>query len=103
MTNTEADYGAVYMFDDELMTRIAERLDSNLFVLPSSIHELIILKEIKNVEPMNLHLMVEEINKDVVRPEDKLSDEVYWYDRETHSLKAMIGQDYLQNWQIKME
>ena len=52
---------------------------------------------------MELHLMVEEINKDVVRPEDKLSDEVYWYDRETHSLKAMIGQDYLQNWQIKME
>ena len=103
LTNTEADYGAVYMFDDELMTRIAERLDSNLLVLPSSIHELIILKEIKNVEPMNLHLMVEEINKDVVRPEDKLSDEVYWYDRETHSLKAMIGQDYLQNWQIKME
>ena len=103
LTNTEADCGAVYMFDDELMARIAERLDSNLLALPSSLHEILILKEREGMDPFELRMMVEEINKDVVRPEDKLSDEVYRYDKETHSLKAMIGQNYLQNWQIKME
>ena len=103
LTNTEANCGAVYMFDEELMARIAERLDSNLLVLPSSIHEILILKEMEGVDLFDLRVMVEEIKKEVVRPEEKLSDEVYRYDRETHSLKVMIGQDYLQNWQIKME
>ena len=37
LTNTEANCGAVYMFDEELMARIAERLDSNLLVLPLSL------------------------------------------------------------------
>ena len=103
LTNTEVDCGAVYMFDDDLMARIAERLDSNLLVLPSSTHEILILKETKGIDLLDLRTMVEEINKDVVRPEDKLSDEIYRYDRQMHSLKATMGQDYLQSWQIKME
>ncbi len=103
LTNKEAYSGAVYMFDDELMAGIAEKLDSSLIVLPSSTHEILILRETEDIDVFDLRLMVEEINKDVVRPEDKLSDEVYRYDREMHSLKATVGQDYLQSWQIKME
>ena len=103
LTNKEAYSGAVYMFDDELMAEIAEKLDSNLVVLPSSVHEILILKEMEGMDPFELRMMVEEINRDVVQPEDKLSDEVYRYDKETHSLEVMTGRNYLQNWQIKME
>ena len=103
LTNTEVTCGAVYMFDEELMARIAERLDSNLLVLPSSTHEILILRETEDVDVFDLRLMVEKINKDVVRPEDKLSDEVYRYDRAAHKLNVIKEQDYLQDWQIKME
>ena len=103
LTNTEVTCGAVYMFDEELMARIAERLDSSLLILPSSTHEILILRETEDVDVFDLRLMVEEINKDVVRPEDKLSDEVYRYDRAAHKLNVIKEQDYLQDWQIKME
>ena len=85
------------------MARIADRLDFNLLVLPSSTHEILILKETKGIDLLDLQSMVEEINRDFVKPEDKLSDEVYRYDKETHSLKAVMGQDSLQSWQIKLE
>ena len=103
LTNTEVDCGAVYMFDEDLMARIADRLDFNLLVLASSTHEILILKETKGIDLLDLQSMVEEINRDFVKPEDKLSDEVYRYDKETHSLKAVMGQDSLQSWQIKLE
>ena len=103
LTNTEVTCGAVYMFDEELMARIAERLDSSLLILPSSTHEILLLRETEDVDVFDLRLMVEGINKDVVRPEDKLSDEVYRYDRAAHKLNVIKEQDYLQDWQIKME
>ena len=37
------------MCDEEVMSLIAEKLGSDLIVIPSSIHETIILKETENV------------------------------------------------------
>ncbi len=102
LTNTEADFGAAYMFDDDVMSAIAERLDSDLLVLPSSVHETLILKEQGILEVCALRQMVEEVNKDVVAPEVRLSDEIYRYDRAAHSLRMLRSLDYHQSWQFTM-
>lgn len=39
LTNRTNNYGAAYMFDGEVMNRIAESLGSDIVVIPSSIHE----------------------------------------------------------------
>lgn len=51
------------------------------YILPSSVHEVIVLPASKkNNEAVNLVQMVKEINVTEVAPEEKLSDEVYFFD-----------------------
>ena len=66
------------MFDETVMERIAEKLNSSLIILPSSIHETIIMKE-----------MVMDANETVIESELKLSDEIYRYDRDTQTLSLI--------------
>lgn len=54
MTNQEKLYGAAYMFDQEIMEKIAAELGGNLIVLPSSLHEVIIVKETEDVDLQEL-------------------------------------------------
>lgn len=53
---------------------------SNFYLLPSSVHEYIAVKDIDDLEPDELKKMVTDINKTEVAPEDKLTDSVYYYD-----------------------
>ena len=56
-------------------------MDSDLYILPSSIHELIILKA--DDMGYGYREIVQEINRDksLVSDKDYLSDNVYYYDR----------------------
>lgn len=60
------------MCDEEVMSLIAEKLGSDLIVIPSSIHETIILKETENVSVTELNAMVEAVNEEAVTPQEKL-------------------------------
>ena len=62
LTNSNQVNGAVYMCDEEVMSLIAEKLGSDLIVIPSSIHETIILKETENMSVRELNAMVEAVN-----------------------------------------
>ena len=70
------------MCDEEVMSLIAEKLGSDLIVIPSSIHETIILKEAENVSVTELNAMVEAVNEEAVTPQEKLGNSVYRFDRE---------------------
>ena len=61
------------MCDEEVMSLIAEKLGSDLIVIPSSIHETIILKE-------------------AVTPQEKLGNSVYRFDREAQRLEKAVEQ-----------
>ena len=45
ITNRMNNNGAIYMFDDETMQRVAGKLGDNLIILPSSVHETIVYSE----------------------------------------------------------
>ncbi len=68
LTNSNQVNGAVYMCDEEVMSLIAEKLGSDLIVIPSSIHETIILKETENMSVRELNAMVEAVNAEAVNP-----------------------------------
>lgn len=84
LTNEQALYGAGSLFYPQMMDQIADRMGSNYFVLPSSIHETLILVDNGDVDREALESMVQEINGMAVAPEDRLSDHVYHYDAEEH-------------------
>lgn len=93
LSNEERCYGAAYMFDKDMMHRIADSLDSDIVVLPSSIHETILLKKKDDLSLESLKEMVQEVNRTQLHPTEILSDEVYQYDRVTQTLsRVMVAQ-----------
>lgn len=81
LTNAEKSHGAIYMFDKETMSAIAEKLGSNLVILPSSVHETIILKEKQEMDFERLTEIVRDVNASQVLPDEILSDNVYRFDK----------------------
>lgn len=80
LTNTEKYYGAVNIIYDSILEAIGEKLETDFYILPSSIHECIIVPALEGLEESDLQKMVKEINKEYVDPEEVLGDSVYRYD-----------------------
>lgn len=82
VTNKEKVNGAVAICDKELLSNIAREYNSNLVILPSSIHECII--HIDNDPNMETYSnMVREVNETQVEPEEVLSNHAYFFNKET--------------------
>ena len=60
----------------------ADAAGRDLFVLPSSVHEVLLLPDSGENEPEGLSEIVREINRTAVAPEEVLSDHVYYFSRE---------------------
>ena len=89
LTNSEKSYGAVWMTDHSTLKKIGEILGQDYYVLPSSVHEcMIVPAEIKTDEKMMLD-MVMEMNRTQVEPEEVLADSVYYYARAEKHLRIV--------------
>lgn len=85
VSNTRGLEGAIAMFFPEVFKSLSAQLDGNLYILPSSIHECIVIG-VKDVNDAfgftaidELKEMVVEINQTQIQPEEKLTDSVYEY------------------------
>lgn len=73
--------GAAGIFvDRNLRAEIRDELGSDFYVLPSSIHECLVMKDTGNIDYESLQAMVREVNATQVAPEERLSDCVYHVD-----------------------
>ncbi|MDD3139719.1 MAG: DUF5688 family protein [Lachnospiraceae bacterium] len=86
LTNEDKMHGAAAMLYPNLMDEIAEKVGGDFFVLPSSIHELLIIPKDSGAERGELENMVQEVNATQVAPDEVLSDYVYEYDAKEHEL-----------------
>lgn len=64
----------------EYLGQLREKLDSDLFILPSSLHEILVLKDEYGASAVDLLELVKTVNATEVAPCDKLTDSVYKYD-----------------------
>jgi len=87
LTNEEKYFGANYFLSAEVMEKVGEELGVDFFIIPSSIHENIIMPEGANVTADNLRSLVADMNETFLEPEEVLSNEVYRYDRKTKELQ----------------
>ena len=62
------------------LDQAAETLGSDFFVLPSSIHEVLLYKDDGSIGRKDLEEMIRSVNEAEVAPKDRLSDSVYHYD-----------------------
>ena len=79
LTNDKMVNGAACMLYNGVLESIRERFGTNLVIIPSSIHEVLILP-VEYEKEMND--MVQEVNKTVLSAEDILADHIYVYDGE---------------------
>lgn len=77
--------GATSMLYEDQLNSIAEIVGDDLYILPSSLHEVIAVAA-GNGDPEELARMVEEINMNQVRLEERLSNQVYHYDKDLRVL-----------------
>ncbi len=79
LTNNRGINGAAAVFYPGVLKEISEKHGKSLFLLPSSIHEFIMLEDNGIYNPEHLEQMVMEVNCSAVEPEEILSDNVYYY------------------------
>lgn len=80
VTNHTMQDGAGVIFYPEVMEEMGKRLKGNFFVLPSSLHETIVVPDNGEFDYRSLQAMVTTINATEVDMKDKLTDQVYHYD-----------------------
>lgn len=87
LSNTERIHGAACILYGNLLEDVSKKLNDNLYVLPSSVHEMIIIPAAFAGRASELKVMVEEINETQVEEEEILSNSVYFFNRSTKKLE----------------
>lgn len=85
ISNTQKVNGAASIIYSDALEKLSERLGTDLYVLPSSIHETIAISA-NYGDADQLEQMVREVNATTVLKEEQLSDHVYRYDAKTKTL-----------------
>jgi len=85
ITNSAKVNGAASMFYEDALSSLSEKLGTDLFILPSSVHEVIAVSTDMGT-PESLSEMVREVNGTQVSAEEQLSDHVYRFDAASKTL-----------------
>jgi len=79
-TTRDKTNGAGIIAYPGFMDMAAEKLGGDFYLLPSSVHEVILIPDKGERDYRGLEDMVKEVNETQVEPKDRLSDHVYHYD-----------------------
>ena len=85
ISNEKGINGAGSMLYEDVLHKLAMQLESDLYLLPSSVHECIAVS-VDMGDPYELAEMVNEINMSQVSLEERLSNQVYHYDKDARRL-----------------
>lgn len=80
LTNKQKHYGAACMLYPGLLEKLALTGGRNLYILPSSIHDVILLEDTGEWCEEEFKEMIASVNATVVAPEEVLSNSLYYYD-----------------------
>lgn len=89
LTNEQGINGATCLLYEGVVEEFADSIQQDLYVLPSSIHELILIPDTEEVTKEEFQEMVAEANDTVVFDSDVLSDSVYYFSRNEKSVKRL--------------
>ncbi len=90
LSNEKRCQGAAAILYPGVLAEAAGRLRGSFYILPSSIHEVILLPDDGRGHGEGLHEMIAEINRSQLREEEVLSDYAYRYDAVTGKIKEVL-------------
>ena len=90
LSNTSGINGATSLFYPDLQEKIADTLGCDYYVLPSSVHEMLIVPDNGRMSQQELAAMVKDVNETQVAPNEVLTNNVYHYDKDAKELTAFL-------------
>ena len=88
-TNSKKVNGAGVILYDGLLGTFAEKIGGDFYILPSSVHEVILVPANGDIDARYLIQMVKEVNTTEVSPDEVLSDSVYMYHADEDRVEMM--------------
>lgn len=89
LTNKRRYYGAVCMLNTDVLESFGRRIQNNFYIIPSSLHEVILVPYADDTQAEQLREIINEVNQEMVEPEEVLSDHAYFYDRELKKVRCV--------------
>lgn len=86
LTNSEKLFGAAVILYPDLLSSIAKKINHDLIIIPSSLHEVLLLPADQGESFEEYAPIIREVNHSELLPEEVLSDHAYYYSRKTDSI-----------------
>lgn len=90
LSNDRRCQGAAAILYPGMLARAAQQLGGSFYILPSSIHEVILFRDESQSGGEQLHEIIEDINRNQLREEEVLSDYAYRYDAATGKVMEIL-------------
>ena len=93
LTNREGIFGAAILGNPEFLKEVLGNEVGDCYLLPSSVHELIVCPVESWMDEESLQEVVKEVNRNVVSEVDYLSDKVYYYNMNFVEISRVKGEE----------
>lgn len=87
--NRQKQYGAACILYPEVLDRLAQEAGNALYILPSSVHEVILLPDTGGHSAQKLKVTINVINMGLLAPEEVLSNSLYYYSRLERQIRIL--------------
>ncbi len=98
-TNASGFQGAAVAGYPDFCEKAAETMGGSFYMLPSSVHEFILIKDDGKAKAKDLNKMIRNVNETVLEPRDVLAAQCYHYDAKAKVLET--GLSYAQRTQSR--
>jgi len=92
-TNRSGFQGAAIIGYPGFAEKAAEAVGGSFYMIPSSVHEFILIKDDGRINAKSINNMIKDVNENVLSPRDRLSEQCYHYNAKNKKLEAGIKYD----------
>lgn len=89
LSNRDKVFGAAAALYTGEIQRLAERREADIYIIPSSIHEVLLLVDSEETDAEDIKKTILDVNEAQVAPEKRLSNNLYKYCRETDKIEVV--------------
>ena len=89
ITNDQNIFGANGILYKDIVAKEAKKLNADIYLIPSSIHEFLIQPVSNTLKPKDVKEIIKDANEHVIDPEEYLSDSLYIYKLETDTIEVI--------------
>ena len=90
ITTEDLRNGATAILIEDIFKDISERSGVDLLIIPSSVHEVLVIPDCEEINSKEACRWIKEVNRSVLEEEDILSDSLYSFKRETGKITIAV-------------